>query len=228
MQTMNSTGPRSAAVMASGVIAILGSLVTAIGILIGMMGLLLSSRYPNPMDSMPGLRATTAAIMGIFLRRYDLGSLQRRWVDPAAQLGARFRAGLVGDCGADLRTRDFVRRVPSDAAITESHGDADADPRVHGPLLRGTAGDCGLVADSVHTAEGCGPVQAVGDGGGPRRSVRCDSHDDGSGWLSCPCGLRGAAAAAWSEHSTPDHRAFVLFSFEFAERVFHFLYAHAV
>jgi len=52
--------------MASGVIAILGSLVTAIGILIGMMGLLLSSRYPNPMDSMPGLRATTAAIMGIF------------------------------------------------------------------------------------------------------------------------------------------------------------------
>ena len=66
MQTMNSTGQRSAAVMASGVIAILGSLVTAIGILIGMMGLLLSSRYPNPMDSMPGLRATTAAIMGIF------------------------------------------------------------------------------------------------------------------------------------------------------------------
>jgi hypothetical protein len=52
--------------MASGVIAILGSLVTAIGILIGMMGLLLSSRYPNPMDAMPGLRVMTAAIMAIF------------------------------------------------------------------------------------------------------------------------------------------------------------------
>src|ERR1700685_1110078 len=63
---MNSTGQRSAAVMASGVIAILGSLVTAIGILIGMMGLLLSSQYPNPMDAMPGLRVMTAAIMAIF------------------------------------------------------------------------------------------------------------------------------------------------------------------
>jgi hypothetical protein len=67
---MNSTGQRSAAVMASGVIAILGSLVTAIGILIGMMGLLLASRFPtptpNPMDTMPGLRVMTAAIMAIF------------------------------------------------------------------------------------------------------------------------------------------------------------------
>jgi hypothetical protein len=69
---MNNTAQRSAAVMASGVIAILGSLVTAIGILIGMMGLLLASRFPNPnlnpnpMDSMPGLRVMTAAIMAVF------------------------------------------------------------------------------------------------------------------------------------------------------------------
>jgi hypothetical protein len=65
---MNSPAQRSAAVMASGVIAILGSLVTAIGILIGMMGLLLTSRLPNPnpMDAMPGLRVMTAAIMAIF------------------------------------------------------------------------------------------------------------------------------------------------------------------
>src|SRR5580704_16012620 len=64
---MDSTGQRSAAVTASGVIAILGSLVTAIGILIGMMGMLLASRYPNPMETMPGLRVMAAAIMAIFL-----------------------------------------------------------------------------------------------------------------------------------------------------------------
>src|ERR1700722_10170929 len=63
---MNSSVQRSAAVMASGIIAILGSLVTAIGILIGIMGLVLSSRYPNPMDSMPGLRVITTVVMAFF------------------------------------------------------------------------------------------------------------------------------------------------------------------
>ena len=63
---MNSSVQRSAAVMASGIIAILGSLVTAIGILIGIMGLFLSARYPNPMDSMPGLRVITTVVMAFF------------------------------------------------------------------------------------------------------------------------------------------------------------------
>jgi hypothetical protein len=65
---MNSSGQRSAAVTASGVIAILGSLVTAIGILIGIMGILLASRFPNPnpMDTVPGLRVITVAVLAIF------------------------------------------------------------------------------------------------------------------------------------------------------------------
>src|ERR1700743_263115 len=63
---MNSPAQRSPAVMASGIIAILGSLVTAIGILLGMTGLFLSSRFPSPMDAMPGLRLMTAVIMGLF------------------------------------------------------------------------------------------------------------------------------------------------------------------
>ncbi|HUE41928.1 MAG TPA: hypothetical protein VMP12_00115 [Candidatus Sulfotelmatobacter sp.] len=63
---MNNVGQRSTAVMASGVIAILGSLVTAIGILIGMMGLLLSFGRPNPMETIPGVRVMTAAMMVVF------------------------------------------------------------------------------------------------------------------------------------------------------------------
>jgi hypothetical protein len=63
---MHSSGQRSTAVMASGVVAILGSVVTAIGILIGMMGLLLSFGRPNPMETMPGIRAITAAMMVVF------------------------------------------------------------------------------------------------------------------------------------------------------------------
>jgi hypothetical protein len=59
-------GQRSASVMASGIIAILGSLVTAIGILIGTMGLLLSLGRPSPMQTMPGVRAMTAAMMVFF------------------------------------------------------------------------------------------------------------------------------------------------------------------
>lgn len=54
------------AVMASGVMAILGSVVTAIGILIGMMGLLLSFGRTNAMETMPGIRAITAAMMVVF------------------------------------------------------------------------------------------------------------------------------------------------------------------
>src|SRR5579863_4937442 len=63
---MNNVGQRSTAVLAAGVVAILGSVVTAIGILIGMMGLLLSVGRPSPMESMPGLRVITGAMMGIF------------------------------------------------------------------------------------------------------------------------------------------------------------------
>jgi hypothetical protein len=63
---MNSVGQRSTAVMASGVVAILGSVVTAIGILIGIMGLLLSFSRPNPMETMPGIRTITAAMMVVF------------------------------------------------------------------------------------------------------------------------------------------------------------------
>ncbi|MBV9886383.1 MAG: hypothetical protein JO119_07545 [Acidobacteria bacterium] len=63
---MNNVGQRSTAVMASGVVAILGSIVTAIGILIGMMGLVISFGRPNPMETMPGLRVITAAMMVIF------------------------------------------------------------------------------------------------------------------------------------------------------------------
>src|SRR5579871_5917154 len=63
---MNSTGQKSTAVLASGVVAILGSIVTAIGILIGMMGLLLSLGRPSPMETMPGIRVITAAMMVIF------------------------------------------------------------------------------------------------------------------------------------------------------------------
>jgi hypothetical protein len=64
--SISSIGQRSAAVMASGVVAILGSVVTAIGILIGMMGLLLSFGRPNPMETMPGIRTITAAMMVVF------------------------------------------------------------------------------------------------------------------------------------------------------------------
>ena len=53
---MNSVGQRSTAVLASGVVAILGSVFTVIGILIGIMGLLLSFSRPNPMETMPGIR----------------------------------------------------------------------------------------------------------------------------------------------------------------------------
>jgi hypothetical protein len=63
---MTNVGQRSTAVMAAGVVAILGSVVTAIGILIGMMGLLLSFGRPNPMEAMPGIRTMTAAMMVIF------------------------------------------------------------------------------------------------------------------------------------------------------------------
>ncbi|MBV8513982.1 MAG: hypothetical protein JO260_01660 [Acidobacteria bacterium] len=63
---MNDVGQRSTAVLAAGVVAILGSVVTAIGILIGMMGLLLTLRRPNPMETMPGLRVITGAMMAIF------------------------------------------------------------------------------------------------------------------------------------------------------------------
>jgi hypothetical protein len=63
---MNSSVQRSASVMASGIIAILGSLVTAMGILIGVIGLFLSSRYPSPMDAMPELRIVTMAVMAFF------------------------------------------------------------------------------------------------------------------------------------------------------------------
>jgi hypothetical protein len=52
--------------MASGVIAILGSVVTAIGILIGMMGLFLSFGRPNPMETIPGVRTITAVAMVVF------------------------------------------------------------------------------------------------------------------------------------------------------------------
>lgn len=64
---MNNPGQRSAAVTASGVIAILGSLVTAIGVLIGIMGLLVSFGYPSPAPTIPGVRAITAAMMVFFL-----------------------------------------------------------------------------------------------------------------------------------------------------------------
>jgi hypothetical protein len=63
---MHSSGQRSAAVMASGVVAILGSVVSAIGILIGMMGLFLSFGRPNPMETIPGVRAITALMMVVF------------------------------------------------------------------------------------------------------------------------------------------------------------------
>jgi hypothetical protein len=63
---MTNVGQRSTAVMAAGVVAILGSVVTAIGILIGMMGLLLSFGRPNPMEAVPGIRTMTAAMMVIF------------------------------------------------------------------------------------------------------------------------------------------------------------------
>ena len=66
MTNANNVGQRSTAVMAAGVVAILGSVVTAIGILIGMMGLLLSLGRPNPMEAMPGIRTMTAAMMVIF------------------------------------------------------------------------------------------------------------------------------------------------------------------
>ena len=62
-ETMYSDGQRSAAVTASGVIAILGSVVTAIGILIAMMGLLISFRTPNPFEAMPGVRSITLVFL---------------------------------------------------------------------------------------------------------------------------------------------------------------------
>ncbi|HEY2823309.1 MAG TPA: hypothetical protein VGJ06_19855 [Candidatus Acidoferrum sp.] len=64
---MNKVGQRSAAVTASGVIAILGSLFTAIGVLIGLMGLLVSFGYSNPAATIPGVRAITGAMMVFFL-----------------------------------------------------------------------------------------------------------------------------------------------------------------
>jgi hypothetical protein len=57
------SGQRSAAVMAAGVIAILGSVVTAIGILIAMMGLLISFGQPSPFEAMPQIRAMSIVFL---------------------------------------------------------------------------------------------------------------------------------------------------------------------
>src|ERR1700743_2522567 len=56
-------GLRSMAVMAAGVIAILGSVVTAIGILIAMMGLLISFGQPSPFEQMPEIRVMSIVFL---------------------------------------------------------------------------------------------------------------------------------------------------------------------
>src|ERR1700761_5803277 len=63
---VNDHAQRSAAVMASGIIAILGSVITAIGVLIGVMGFLLSSAYPNRTAAIPGIRSMTITMMFFF------------------------------------------------------------------------------------------------------------------------------------------------------------------
>jgi hypothetical protein len=96
---MHSYGQRSTAVTVSGVVAILGSIVTAIGILIGMMGLFLSFGRPNPMETIPGVRAITALMMVVFFSIAIWGAFSgvglirfRNW----ARISVLIWAGVAG------------------------------------------------------------------------------------------------------------------------------------
>jgi hypothetical protein len=95
---MHNSGQRSQAVLASGIIAVLGSLVTAIGILIGLVGLLISFERPTPLEAIPELRALTAATMVVFFSIAIWGAFSgvglirfRNW----ARLSALVWAGIV-------------------------------------------------------------------------------------------------------------------------------------
>jgi hypothetical protein len=62
---MSNPNQRSAAVVASGVIAIIGSLLAAIGVLIGTAGLLFAP-IPRPRASVPGVRSIAMIMMAVF------------------------------------------------------------------------------------------------------------------------------------------------------------------
>jgi len=63
---MTNTSQRSTAVIASGVIAILGSVVTAIGVLMGLMGVLVAPRIPRAAPGMPDPLAILVVMIIVF------------------------------------------------------------------------------------------------------------------------------------------------------------------
>ena len=64
---MNSSGQRSTAVIASGVIAILGSLFAAIGVLFSLLGIFIASRLPNTARFPDNVRVIVGGMMAVFL-----------------------------------------------------------------------------------------------------------------------------------------------------------------
>lgn len=64
---MNNSSERSAAVTAAGVVAIIGSVVTVLGVLFGLFGLLIASRLPSGPQSLPAARTLALATMALFL-----------------------------------------------------------------------------------------------------------------------------------------------------------------
>jgi hypothetical protein len=122
---MNSSAQRSTAVMASGVVAILGSVVTAIGILIGMVGLFLSFGRPNPMETIPGVRAITAAMMVVFFAITIWGAFSgvglirfRNWARISVLVGAGITAPI---CLLVIAMMAFIPLgMPPDSPVTST------------------------------------------------------------------------------------------------------------
>src|SRR5580704_12891516 len=100
---MNSSEQRSIAVMASGVIAILGSVVTAIGLIIATMGLLLTFSQPNPLAIMPGLRAMMIVVLVVWFALAVWGAFSgvglirsRNWARISVLIWAGIAAPMCG------------------------------------------------------------------------------------------------------------------------------------
>lgn len=111
--------------MASGVVAILGSVVTAIGILIGMMGLFLSFGRPNPMETIPGIRGITALMMVVFFSIAIWGAFSgvglirfRNWARLSVLIWAGFAAPI---CLIVIAFTAFIPLpTPADSPITNT------------------------------------------------------------------------------------------------------------
>jgi hypothetical protein len=96
---MNSSGQRSAAVNAAGVIAILGSIFSLIGILFTLLGVFVASSIPNSPGIAPGLRLFVGVMMTVLLAFPILGIATgvglirfRNW----ARISALVWSGITG------------------------------------------------------------------------------------------------------------------------------------